>query len=559
MNEPGSDNFALAITGVGMVTAVGHDAPTAHASLRADIPMMKELRIPDRSGHPIVGAPISEIADTLLYERRLAVLAKKGATEAVRDARSSGQDFARGRVAVLWITAPSSRPGFRCGFAEQEKQQLLKAIGFDVNARWQDLEIGSAGAIEGLRIAEQWIRDRQVDACLLVGADSLIQLRVLRWLENMDRLKTETYVDGLIPGEAAVGIVVEGLSATRQRSGNPKAIVAGLGLHEEPGHLLSNQPCRATGLTSAVRQAIQFANASLANIHQIHCDLNGESYRAREFGLLLTRLQAPADVAVNHPADCIGDVGAVAGLVLLAHAASWHVSGTETETDLLLVGSETGERGAAILHREFARPGSATLLAPKSQENAPDLGIRGALKKELLEQHYDELQFLWSQRQSAVQSTEHFPKDLARLENRLENHLQGLLQGGLDAAAIVREGLAADDPVATFSAAYTMLRFGHPQAARRVFQAFSQSEGEKRDGLREALCHGPIGAIEDDLRSAFAAANSPLSAAAAEILAFHGRLTQPLPRLVQLLTDTNPEVRRSAWRTVSLLGDIELH
>ena len=49
---------------------------------------------------------------------------------------------------------------------------------------------------------------------------------------------------------------------------------------------------------------------------------------------------------------------------------------------------------------------------------------------DLVEEHFEELAFLWGQRRGALRSPRFMPRDLDRLEKRIEAHLQGLLIAG---------------------------------------------------------------------------------------------------------------------------------
>jgi 3-oxoacyl-[acyl-carrier-protein] synthase-1 len=83
-------------------------------------------------------------------------------------------------------------------------------------------------------------------------------------------------------------------------------------------------------------------------------DLNGESYRAREWGLsqvmLLEHFRRLKHIW--HPADSLGDVGAASGAVLVSLAArAWDKEYAPAEKCLIFAGSDDGSRGALLLQR----------------------------------------------------------------------------------------------------------------------------------------------------------------------------------------------------------------
>ena len=72
---------------------------------------------------------------------------------------------------------------------------------------------------------------------------------------------------------------------------------------------------------------------------------------------------------------------------------------------------------------------------------------------DVAEEHFEELQFLWSQRRHALRSAAYTMREMAMLEERIEAHVQGLLVIGADLLDFVAEGLDGDDAMAAFAAA----------------------------------------------------------------------------------------------------------
>lgn len=174
---------------------------------------------------------------------------------------------------------------------------------------------------------------------------------------------------------------------------------------------------------------------------------------------------------------------------------------------------------------------------------------------DLLVEHYEELEFLWTQRQSIVLSPKLTMRELRDVDARIESHVEGLLVGGEQTIPIVKEGLAAEDSAIAFAAAYTLLRLENSEAARIVSEAFRQAQGGQLDGIRQALCHGPIELILEDVRQAAVTVAAPIALAAIEALAYHSRLNLEPKRLEQFFSDENAEVRLAAWK---IAGEINL-
>lgn len=171
---------------------------------------------------------------------------------------------------------------------------------------------------------------------------------------------------------------------------------------------------------------------------------------------------------------------------------------------------------------------------------------------DLVEEHFEELAFLWGQRRDALTSRRFFPRDLDRLEKRIEAHLQGLLIAGADLVEFVRPGLEGDDAGAAFAAGYGLLHSRLPGAGERVWEAFASANGGRADGLAEAFAHGPAEGLLPRLQDAVASAEPYRSAAAAEALALRGRLRPDGRAQEAWLASDEPAVRQRAFRVVAL-------
>jgi len=83
-------------------------------------------------------------------------------------------------------------------------------------------------------------------------------------------------------------------------------------------------------------------------------DLNGEVYRAKEFGTTAARVLTaiPGKWAVWHPADCIGDTGAASFAVSSCLSVRALAQGYAKCNRALVIGSsDDGLRGAAVFSR----------------------------------------------------------------------------------------------------------------------------------------------------------------------------------------------------------------
>ncbi|MHB1047790.1 MAG: hypothetical protein ACYC4P_17445 [Thermoanaerobaculia bacterium] len=167
------------------------------------------------------------------------------------------------------------------------------------------------------------------------------------------------------------------------------------------------------------------------------------------------------------------------------------------------------------------------------------------LLREVLEEHLDELQFLWQLRREAVRSPERTRSDVDRLDERVRAHADGLLVARGELGEIVGPLLSSDDPPAAFAAGVVLLRTGE-EGARAVLDAFRAAGPGGREGLAEAFAFGEARGAREELASLAGADDPSLAVAAATALAL-GR-GAAAPDATRLLGEADPVVRAAAWR-----------
>ncbi|HYO55768.1 hypothetical protein [Archangium sp.] len=186
--------------------------------------------------------------------------------------------------------------------------------------------------------------------CVIVGAESYLDRETLGWLDETYRLKSERNVDGFVPGECAVLLLVELEQHARRRGATSRARLTGLGRAMEKQTLWSNRYSTSEGLGQAFGQAL--GQSSTEAIHWTICDLNGESYRSQEWGTTRFRLAERFDPGLKlwHPSDCIGDIGAASGglhIVMACRAFERHYA--PDDRALIWCSSDGGTRAACVV------------------------------------------------------------------------------------------------------------------------------------------------------------------------------------------------------------------
>jgi uncharacterized protein (TIGR02270 family) len=182
------------------------------------------------------------------------------------------------------------------------------------------------------------------------------------------------------------------------------------------------------------------------------------------------------------------------------------------------------------------------------------IAIPTRLTSGILEEHLEELAFLWGQRQFALRSPDYSFRDFADLEGRIQAHLAGLLVVGDESLPLLEEEISGDDALLAFASGFSLLHRRDASSKTAVLDAFRNSQGQKLDGLRQALSHGPPDQVQSEVEGLYRSAAAPTAVAAAEILAFHSSLRVAAPDVERFLHDEGPEVRRGGWRLVGYLG-----
>jgi 3-oxoacyl-[acyl-carrier-protein] synthase-1 len=335
------------LTLTAMVCPVGLTAAAACAAKRAGVAALQELPYHDNAGEPIIGAFVPGLDWDLRREARLLELLTKVLADLLKGQPAGAWD----QVPLLVSLAESGRPGGGADLAPTILGRLQKALGVRFHPqRSQAFATGHTGGIEALRAARELLRDGNLNGCIVCGMDSLVNAATLLWLDRAYRLKTPANRDGVIPGEAAAAVLVQG----RAMAGAVTE-VAGMGFGKEKAHILSEEPQLGLGLAEAARAALAEAQLGL---HEIDCrlsDVTGELYGFKELPLVegrLMRVVRKEEQPLWHWAEAIGDTGAAAGVAQLVLADEAFRKGYAPGDRMICLTSSTpGDRAAAVLRR----------------------------------------------------------------------------------------------------------------------------------------------------------------------------------------------------------------
>lgn len=306
----------LAILSTGMVTGVGWSTERSCAAVRVGITGFVETNF-IYDGEFIQGCPVP--FETPYRGRRKLI---EMATVAIQEAfvPLAAERYASERVPLLLCVSEADRPG---RFAALD-ESLLKAIAERVGLRFHQCSTviaeGRIGGVKALIHARQIMdRDSQIRRVLVCGVDTFLVTGTLNHYYQQRRLLTADNSDGFIPGEAAAAVVV----GTTVDESKATIAVTGIGLGAEPAAINSENPLRADGLVTAIRQAMNDAGVNFPQLAYRLTDNSGEQYGYKEAALAMTRVVRPVKPAfdIEHPADCIGEVGAAIVPAMLATAS----------------------------------------------------------------------------------------------------------------------------------------------------------------------------------------------------------------------------------------------
>jgi 3-oxoacyl-[acyl-carrier-protein] synthase-1 len=262
----------------------------------------------------------------------------------------------------------SAKIGVFFVFSKEAPSDLKKDPGFFLTRLWQLSQIkietknirtyfeGRVGVMSAILEAIELLKGGAVDYCLIGTIDSHLNKHRLEILISTGRIKTVDNPIGLVPGEAACFILIERLSNARRRGATPEIILP------QPSRAVSSdgeddeQMPTGRALSEVMVEALENAHVIPTEPGTIYCDLNGEVFRATDFGNALMRLSAfyPIIGAWNQeiPAISFGDTGAASGILPFCLAIRAFSRGYCVGNKALIVlSSEQGDRGAIVLRR----------------------------------------------------------------------------------------------------------------------------------------------------------------------------------------------------------------
>jgi 3-oxoacyl-[acyl-carrier-protein] synthase I len=339
------------IAALGASTPVGRDAFSSAASVRGGVSALVEHPyMVDTAGEPMRAAIAPWLDPDMSGTARFEALlwpAIDQALESLTDAQ-----VGTAGVAVA-LALPLPRPGLPGNLEESLLASLAKRYqgSFGGAAAFSK---GHAAGLIAFDAACRKLSHGGLDACVVAGVDTYLEPKTLEWIEECEQYHGAGATNnawGFIPGEAAGALLLARASVLERLGVEPLATALACGTAYEHNRIKTDTVCIGEGLTQAFRIALQALPHGM-KVTDIYCDMNGEPYRADEYGFTALRTKEAFESVSEFitPADCWGDVSAAGGPLHIGLAA---IAGTKGYARgphaLTWASSESGERATTLV------------------------------------------------------------------------------------------------------------------------------------------------------------------------------------------------------------------
>lgn len=348
---------SVAVIGRGMVTPIGADT---HTTFHNYLARFNQSQYCEQSrtllnGSPRLLSPIAWGTEGITFNERLLALANHALTQvwsSTINPKSLPTLLPEGLPIIL--NFPNPQTGFDTELAKALYDGLIKQQELILHSEFAGLlHNDHSGVFVALHEAMELLHQNRLSLCLIGGVDSLLHRETLACLEAAGVLKMESNPTGLIPAEGAGFILLASPSFVEQYGLSVTCWVDRAASAEEPYPWYTEKPNQGEGLSAVLSHLLD--DAHLAPIS--YCDQNGEAWRAEEwaYAYLRTGHYHGHPLNLHHPADCLGDMGAASGAVLMGLAAEELSMNIENHSSCLVYGaaSFSTTRAACLLTQEY--------------------------------------------------------------------------------------------------------------------------------------------------------------------------------------------------------------
>jgi 3-oxoacyl-[acyl-carrier-protein] synthase I len=322
------------ITAFGLLTSVGHDAVQACAAVRAGITRpagvdgfvsydAAEARVLPGTGHPL-----TPITNGFTGTARWLQMAPRALQDLIRNGDLPGAEHSAFWAATGMVVMIPDLEHERFEFDERCQSASIHRTFLAPLASWtrdrmpvKSSVLSPTGRVGLPDLLERWrdvVDEMQVERIIVVSVDSYLCPFALDWLGDTNQLKTDLNPAGLVPGEAAAALLLEPARARSHRTQTPCATIVRAASAKDKDAEDPDGPPRGGALAGVLAAVMDSTTLD------VYVDLNGQPWRANEYGLARVQLAAQGvrhAFTVHHPASELGDTGAASVVVNTVLAA----------------------------------------------------------------------------------------------------------------------------------------------------------------------------------------------------------------------------------------------
>ncbi len=343
------------VLSVGAQTPVGRSALKSAAAVRCGISAYREhpLMI-DRHGEPMVVAMADWIPETLSIQDRMVRLGVDALLEAIT---GTAKVLRLQNLTAIFALSTAALPAEQDQFSVVQKiRNELQQAGFSVEPSF--VAEGNAIGVVAIQKAAELLLRGTAEVVAVLGVDSHLSPEHLEAIDYAGRLHSVNNSWGFTPGEGAGAVFLTAGRILQRHHLVPLAQLAAVATGSESKLLGTKTVCIGEGLTQAFRGALSESD----KVHHSYCDLNGETYRADEFGFAVCRNREGFGNAGSFTAaaECWGDVGAASAPLQITLATSaWSRGYANGPTALCWSSSTIAPLRGAIRMTNTWQPGDA--------------------------------------------------------------------------------------------------------------------------------------------------------------------------------------------------------
>ena len=227
--------ISLTVKASGMVTAVGFNAPSSLAAMRAGISGIREANLWDWESGQYLSA--GKVALPQWWEGRgkLADLVAPAIQECLTAAKPNLPE----EIPIFLGVAPKDRP-CRLEGLDDLLEDVEHKLNIPHHPASKVIPMGQVSCVAGIKEVATCLESSQSVCCIIAGVDSFLQQDVVEHYMDQRRIMTEDNSNGFFPGEAGAAILVT--RAADERSSGLK--ITGAGVAKEPSTIQSEDPLR---------------------------------------------------------------------------------------------------------------------------------------------------------------------------------------------------------------------------------------------------------------------------------------------------------------------------